>query len=423
MVGTGAERGTAPSAEIIVVGNDLVSGYLGDTVRKYIACELVKRGFRVDRFSVIRDDEKALEELLLKGLENPETNILVIIGGIEEASGDVAARAAARVTGRRLVVSDEVLSHMRSFLEKRGRKMSHAEERLALIPQKALVLKNTAGSLCGFMLEESGKKLFFVPGKSDSMRAIAEKAVFPLLGESALYENLSHSRLFHTFGLKEHRIKAMLAEAIPTLEGVEITYSRAVDETALRLSARGAKGEERLETLTAIVRECLGDGIFAENDGTMEETVGNLLRLKRTTLATAESCTGGRIGDRITNVPGSSDYFEMGVIAYSNEAKTKLLGVQPSVIEKKGAVSSEVALLMAEGVRRLARTTFGLSVTGIAGPGGGSPEKPVGTVFIAFSSEGESKFKKYNFEGSREEIKKLTAQAALDLLRRELISR
>jgi len=418
-----AEKVKAPCAGIIVIGRDLLSGFPGDAVRKYVAGGLMERGFRVDRFSIIRADEKALEELLLKGLESPETDILIVVGGIEEDSGDMAARAAARVTGRRLIVSDEILGHMRIALHKGGLEMTHTGERLALVPQKAKVLKNPAGPVCGFMLEERGKPVFFIPGSPDSIRAMSKESIFPLLSKGGAGENLICSRRFHTFGLREDRIKALLAEAIPPAEAVEIAYDCAHEETTVRISVTGAKGEKKLEGLANRVRERLGDSIFAENGGTMEETVGNLLRLKRANLATAESCTGGGIGNRITDVPGSSDYFEMGVITYSNEAKTKLLGVQPSLIEKKGAVSSEVALLMAQGVRRLGRTTFGLAVTGIAGPGGGSREKPVGTVFIAFSSEEESKFEKHNFEGSREEIKKLTAQAALDLLRRELIRR
>jgi len=405
------------------VGNNLVLNHLGDAARKYVASGLVKAGFRVERFSLIGDDEKALEELLSKGLETPDADVLIVVGGIGKESGDIASRAAARVTGRRLVVSNDILGHMRSALESRGREMSPSDERLALIPQKAQVLKNPVGPVCGFMLKEGRKKLFFIPGRSGYIQAISSESLFPLLAEEAPGKGLAFNRLFHTFGLKEERMKALLAQAIPPVEGVEITYSHALEETAVSLSATGAKGEKRLEKLTSIVRESLGDWIFAEEGGTMEETVGNLLRLKRASLATAESCTGGGIGNRITNVSGSSDYFEMGVIAYSNEAKTKLLGLQPSLIEKKGAVSSEVALLMAQGVRRLGRATFGLAVTGLAGPRGGNRKKPVGTVFIAFAWEEGSCFEKYNFEGSREEIKKLTSQAALDFLRRELVKR
>lgn len=423
MVEPGGKETMAPSAEIIVIGSNLLSSHLSDEARSCLAAGLVKNGFRVERFSVIRDDEKTLEELLLKGLQNPDVNIVVVVGGIDSESGDIASRVAARVTGRRLVVSDDILAHMKSILESRGREMSHSDERLALIPRMAQVLKNPGVPFCGFMLKEGKKKLFFLPGRSEDMRALSRGVLFPLLSEELPSESLVFSRRFHVIGLGKEGMRAMLAEVLPPMGDVEIAYNEALADTELRLSIRGARGAERLEKLTDLLRESLGDRIFAEDDGSMEETVGNLLRLKRASLATAESCTGGGIGDLITNVPGSSDYFEMGVIAYSNEAKTKLLGVQPSVIEKNGAVSSEVALDMAQGIQRLGRTTFGLAVTGIAGPGGGSREKPVGTVYIALFWDEEKKYEKHLFEGNREEVKKLTSQAALDLLRRELIRR
>ncbi|MDT8317422.1 MAG: CinA family nicotinamide mononucleotide deamidase-related protein [bacterium] len=407
-------------AEIIIVGNELASADMAG--RSFLRESLFNLGIKVERVSIVSGEEHALEGAINKAIESKDINLLIVAGGLGAGHDEITSKVAARVTGKRLVVSNEILAHIKRTIHTAGREMTPSDERSALIPQKAEPLKNPTGPTCGYLLRQGGNILVFMPGGNEDVRAMTKETLLPLLYDEIPDEHTATGRVFHTFGISEAAIKDLLPTALGRIEGIELDIVPLVDELAVRLTARGKGATGKLEDASLIVRENMGEQIFAEDDGTMEETVGSLLKLRRDSLSLAESCTGGGIGRKITNVPGSSDYFEMGLIAYSNEAKTKLLGVQPSVIEEHGAVSSRVAIEMAVGAKRMGRTSIGLSVTGIAGPGGGSEEKPVGTVFIGISLANCDTFEEYHFNGSREEIRRLSMQAALDLLRRKLIS-
>jgi nicotinamide-nucleotide amidase len=412
--------GKALVAEIIVVGNELASA---DTSgQRFLTESLFNLGIKLERVSIVGSDEHALEGAINKIIKGKDINLLIVAGGLGGGHSEITSKVAARVTGKRLVVSNEILSHIKTTMHAAGREMTPSDERSALIPQKADPLKNPTGPTCGYVLRQGGKILVFIPGGNEDIRAITKEALLPLLYDEIPDEHTAVGRVFHSFGLSETVMNDLLSPALGKIEGLEMDIAALVDEVRVRLTLKGKGAAGKLEDVSTIVRETIGDQIFAENDGTMEETVGNLLRLRGESLSLAESCTGGGIGGKITNVPGSSDYFEMGLIAYSNEAKTKLLGVQPSVIDAHGAVSSRVAIDMAVGAKRMGRTSIGLSVTGIAGPGGGSKEKPVGTVFFGLSLDNDDSFEEHHFDGSREDIRRLSMQAALDLLRRKLIN-
>ena len=407
-------------AEIIVVGNELASADM--TGRRFLTESLFNLGIKVDRVSIVGSEEHALEAAINKAIEAKSANLLIVAGGLGGGRNEITSKVAARVTGKRLVVSNEILSHIKRSMHAAGRQMTPSDERSALIPQKAEALKNPTGPTCGYILRQGGKMLVFMPGGNEDIRAMTKEALLPLLYDEIPDEHTAVGRAFHSFGLSEAEINDLLSPLLGGIEGLEMNIAALVDEVTVRLTAKGKGAAGKLEDASLIVRERMGEQIFAEDDGTMEETVGELLKVRGESLSLAESCTGGGIGRKITNVPGSSDYFEMGLIAYSNEAKTKLLGVQPSVIEEHGAVSSRVAVDMAVGAKRMGRTSIGLSVTGVAGPGGGTEEKPVGTVFLGLSMDKDNCFEEHHFDGSREDIRRLSMQAALDLLRRKLIS-
>lgn len=407
-------------AEIIVVGNELASADMAG--RRFLTESLFNLGIKVERVSIVGGEEHGLEAAIDKAIEGKNINLLIVAGGLGGGDNEITSKVAARVTGKRLVVSNEILSHIKATMHAAGKKMTPSDERSALIPQKAEPLKNPTGPSCGYVLRQGGKMLVFMPGGNEDIRAMTKEALLPLLYNEIPDEHTAVGRAFHSFGLSVSAMNDLLRPALSKIEGLEMDIAALVDEVTVRLTVKGKGAAGKLEDASLVVRERIGQQIFAEDDGTMEETVGDLLKLRGDSLSLAESCTGGGIGRKITNVPGSSDYFEMGLIAYSNEAKTKLLGVQPSVINEHGAVSSRVALEMAVGAKRMGRTSIGLSVTGIAGPGGGSEEKPVGTVFFGLSMDNNDTFEEHHFDGSREDVRMLSIQAALDLLRRKLVS-
>lgn len=410
--------GKALVAEIIVVGNELASADMAG--RRFLTESLFNLGIKVERVSIVGGEEHALEGAINKAMEGTSTNLLIVAGGLGGGRNEITSKVAAKVTGKRLIVSNEILSHIKNTMHAAGREMTPSDERSALIPQKAEPLKNPTGPTCGYVLRHGGNMLVFIPGGNEDIRAMTKEALLPILYEEIPDEHTAVGRAFHSFGSSEPMLNDLLTPLLGRIEGLEMDIAALVDEVTVRLTFKGKGAAGKLEDASLIVRETIGEQIFAEDDGTMEETVGELLKMRSESLSLAESCTGGGIGRKITNVSGSSEYFEMGLIAYSNEAKTKLLGVQPSVIDEHGAVSSRVAIDMAVGAKRMGRTSIGLSVTGIAGPGGGTEEKPVGTVFFGLSMDNGDSFEEHHFDGSREDIRRLSMQAALDLLRRKL---
>jgi nicotinamide-nucleotide amidase len=302
--------------------------------------------------------------------------------------------------------------------------MPRSNEKQAVFPTGAEIIPNPVGTAPGFCLRSGGTWFFFLPGVPRELRQLFRESVLPRL-ESERKGNLHYrARLLKVFGLTESAIADRLRGLNPEVFSAEIAYLPRYPENHVKVIARGSDAgavEENLTKVEKIIREKLGGRVFAVDRETLEEIIGRLLKERRATLAVAESCTGGLVAHRLTNVAGSSDYFERGLVVYSNRAKTELLGIPDDLIGRLGAVSGPVAEKMAEGVRLLSRSTLGLGITGIAGPGGGSPEKPVGTVFIALAGPDGTAAKAYRFWGDREQVKGITAQTALDWVRRYLL--
>lgn len=405
--------------EIITVGNELTAGEVVDTNAPYMAGELTARGFGVTFITTIGDSEWHIENALLRSQEHADA--IVVSGGLGPTTDDVTASAAAKALGHRLILDKEVLQEMRERFAQRGMEMPLSNEKQALFPQQSEIIPNPLGTAPGFVLRHKGKIFCFLPGIPRELEHLFKENILPLLENERAEKTYYRWRTLKAFGFTESAIADRLKEINPNEYSASLAYLPRFPENHVKITVNGKFPEEverNLQKLEKIIREKLPGRVFAADEETLEKVVGDLLRSNQATLAVAESCTGGLITHRLTNVPGSSDYFERGVVAYSNRAKVEILRVPKELLAEAGSVSDPVAKKMAEGVRQISKSTLGLGVTGIAGPAGGTEEKPVGTVFIALSSPKGTFSKGYRFWGDREQIKILSAHTAIDWVRR-----
>lgn len=410
---------------ILAIGDEIVGGLTTDTNSGWLAGELKAIGVEtVGGFSVT-DDEDAIVAALERALA--DADLVVTTGGLGPTADDLTTACVARVAGQELRLHEPSLAAIEERFRSRGIPMADSNRRQAMLPEGAEVIPNPNGTAPGVIcrVERAGrdKHIATFPGVPHEMRTMARATLLPWI-ESRRPDRRFASRTFSTFGLSESRVDELLAGAVRPDEA-RVAFRAAFPRIQVRLTVSGAPADDlqaRLDELESRVRERIGPYVYAIGDEGMEETVGRLLRERGLTLAVAESCTGGLIGHRVTDVPGSSEYYLLGIAAYANEAKLALLGVRPETLAAHGAVSTQTAEEMAEGVRRAAGAAIGLSTTGIAGPGGGTAEKPVGTVCIGLAWEGGAWSRRYDLgTRSRDWIKGMTAQIALDRLRRHLL--
>lgn len=410
------------TAEVITVGSELLSGDVQETNGRFLIGKLRNIGVRTSRLSVIGDEDWAICDALENAFKTHEIKLIILTGGLGPTRDDITSRSVAKATGRRLIFSEEVLTHIRETMESRGKEVHSSQEKQALLPQKAKVLKNPGGTACAYTLHHQGKIIAVLPGVPSEVRLITNNFLLHEI-KSELHPKKQESvKKIHVLGLTETEIEEMISPDIRDMAGLQIAFLPSPTQVTVSLKSEGEEAEKIVAQAAYAISEKLGNYIFAEDEGTLEETVGNLLQIRRKTVALAESCTGGGIGEKLTRVPGCSAYFHMGLVTYSNEAKTKLLGIDPALIEKYGSVSKEVAAAMAQGAKKMGLADFGLATTGIAGPDGGSKDKPVGTVYIALSSSDHTIAKKFSFSGDRAEVRERTKQAALEFLRRKLVT-
>ncbi|MGA9755926.1 MAG: competence/damage-inducible protein A [Desulfobaccales bacterium] len=406
--------------EIITTGTELLTGRVGDCNARYAARRLHEAGLGVVRITTVGDRAPLIREVLAEGLGRSQ--FIIITGGLGPTEDDVTLPAAALALDRRLVVHAGLLDRIRRCLGERQIPWEDRYARLALIPEGAQVL-DPGGMACGFALKQGGARLFFLPGVPEEMQTLFDGFVLPALVHEAGGRGFLAQRTLRLFGISETQLQEVIHDLPEFRQGVEVGYYPNFPENHLTLTVRGqdqAALEIALDRLTAALGREVGEVLLGPDEMTLEELVGRRLNAGKLTLAVAESCTGGLIGHRLTNVPGSSDYFLGGVVSYSNEAKRDLLRVPGDILAQTGAVSPETARDMARGVREVFHAAIGLAVTGIAGPSGGSPGKPVGTVYIGLATRQGEDVWHYQFHGNRTEIKTLTAETALDRLRRML---
>jgi nicotinamide-nucleotide amidase len=409
------------TAEIIAIGSELLTSERTDTNSLWLTEKLNSIGIEVKLKTVVGDDDARLEETIRDAMKR--SRVVIMTGGLGPTEDDITRKIAARAMNRRLLLNEKVLEALRNKFLRLGRQMPEINSRQAMVIEGAEILDNPNGSAPGMYLEHAGHSVVLLPGPPREMRPMFETFVQPKLAAKAGDVRVVR-RILRVAGMGESAVDEKIAPVYTQYKNPQTTilFNRSEIEIHLTAQAKTEQDAELLlDGLAGQIEERLGHSIFAFRGEKMEEVVGLRLAVAGFTLAVAESCTGGLISQRLTEVPGSSVYFMEGVVTYSNDAKTRSLGVDAELILKHGAVSAEVAEAMAEGVRRRADTDFGLSVTGIAGPGGATEEKPVGLVYIALSDDAHTEHRKLMLPGDRHLIRWRASQAALDLLRRRLI--
>lgn len=415
-------------ATLLTIGDELLIGQVVNTNVAWLGEQLSALGVAVRRTAVVGDDAADIREELQRALAASDVTILT--GGLGPTHDDVTKRAVADELGRELEFHEELLEDVRRKFAGRGRTMSESNRVLAEVPAGFEVLANPVGTAPGLWfegeIEGAPRVLVILPGVPHEMRALMREAVLPRLiqrnGEEALVQ-----KTLLTVGRGESDLADALGPYADRLgPSLRLAFLPSYGVVRLRITALGetrAEADERLRDFEAYVRERVGEHVFGEGDDTLEAAVGRMLRERGLTLATAESCTGGLVSHRLTNIPGSSDYYCGGAVVYGNSQKVSLLDVDEEALRAHGAVSEAVAKQLAEGIRTRLGTDLGLATTGVAGPGGGTPEKPVGTVWIGYADERGPYAVKLQLVSDRLLNKRLSVTAALALLRRQLLRR
>jgi nicotinamide-nucleotide amidase len=408
--------------EIIATGTELVTGQVAEVNARYAARRLHESGLGVRCITMLGDGDPLFGETLGQAIQR--SRFVIITGGLGPTDDDMTVAQAADVLNLKLTQDESMLSRIRQRLEQRGFDWHPRYGKLSLIPQGATIL-DAGRAACGFSLKSRDTWLFFLPGIPQEMRLLFESGVLPVLITMAGQQGHLVQRSLRLFGKMEIEVQQAVHAVEQEIEEVEVGFYPNFPEVHLTLTARGPERpplEERVDRFIAALHQEVGEVLLGTDGATLEEVVGTQLRQQGRTLAVAESCTGGLICHRVTNISGSSDYFMGGVVTYSNPAKMDLLQVAAEILKESGAVSSETVAAMARGVKELFHTDFGLAVTGIAGPTGGTPEKPVGLVFMGLAGPHGVESRRHHFPGDRDMVKTLTAETALDWLRRELLS-
>jgi nicotinamide-nucleotide amidase len=411
-------------AEIISIGDELLIGQVINTNQAYIAEKLNSAGVYADRMTTVGDGEKEILAAFQSAFVTHE--VVTVTGGLGPTHDDITRALVCKFFNTDLVLNDEALENVKRIFTRRKLAITKINEDQAMVPRSCTVIQNRLGTAPGYCFEKGGRFFFVMPGVPYEMKGMMSDFIIPLLQKQNTGLVIRH-RTLKTTGIPE----SFLAEKIGDVNqifapnsGTSLAFLPSSAGVRLRITVKAKTvqaADVEIQRVEPLVRSRIEKYIFAEGEIELEEALGKLLTERNLTIAVAESCTGGLIADRLTNVSGSSNYFERGVITYSNQSKIDELGVPAELIEKFGAVSREVAEAMASGIRKKAGTSIGLSTTGIAGPTGGSEEKPVGLVWIGYADKDHTIAIRFNFGGERRLIKERASQAALELVRRKIL--
>jgi nicotinamide-nucleotide amidase len=411
-------------AEIVTIGTEMLLGDLVDTNTAWLSSRLAAIGVGIYRHTTVGDNRERIAGVLKEAASR--SDLVVTTGGLGPTSDDLTNECLAAVTGRRMIEYPEARAHVDEMFRKFGREPTQNNYKQALFPEGTELIPNPLGTAMGALLEADGTTFVTLPGVPPEMKRMFEETLEPLIRARSEGSIVSKTLWFAGIG------ESALAEKVQDfLDAADPTVAPLAGQgkVRLRITTRAATQEEAEERIAPVEREILsrlGDYYFGEDEETLESAVGRLLKEKGATLALAESCTGGLLAKRLTDIAGSSAYFKEGLVTYSNESKERLLGVPHEMLLEHGAVSEPVARKMAEGLREISRADYGLSVTGVAGPDGGTKEKPVGLVFIGLSDAEETLAEKLDLTAwarSREAIRERSANRAFDLLRLRLEER
>jgi nicotinamide-nucleotide amidase len=410
------------NVEIVTIGNEVLSGRTVDTNFAFLARRLEEVSVQVAWHSTVADTAERIAEGLTRALDRADA--VIMTGGLGPTPDDITRKVVATVLGRPLQLDEGVLEHIRERSRKFARRLPATVETMALIPRGAEVWPNTVGAAPGLLIVHRERPVILLPGVPQEVEALAAEHVVPYLRQRTGRAVESFTlRCYGAFESQLHERIGALPDAWP---GATLAYLPSWFGVDLRVTVTGTSAAAVAETAHAAygqLGERVRNVVYAEGATTMEEVVGELLARRGWRIAVAESCTGGLLCKRLTDVPGASRYLERGFVTYSNEAKRELLGVAEATLAAQGAVSAAVAEEMAQGARARARVEVGVGVTGIAGPEGGSENKPVGLVYVAVSSPLGDVVRSYRFTGSRPTVRERAGQTALDLLRRHLLER
>lgn len=407
--------------ELINTGSELMLGCILNTHQQWLCAELAKLGFHVTRQVAVPDTASDIEAAVREALARAD--LVITTGGLGPTSDDITRERIAGLLCKKLHEDKAILDEIKKFFTTRNRPMPENNRLQALVPDGAIVLPNPRGTAPGLAMEITDetktKWLIMLPGPPRELRPMFSESVVPLLKRVLPVRESHLSRTLRTIGIGESSVQEKIHEPLAKFvaAGLEVGYCAHMGQVDVRLSARGVNAEKIVGDAEAIVREKFGPAIFCDGDEELEAVVIRLLIERKKTLAVAESCTGGGIADRLTNVPGASEVFPGGFVTYSNSAKEKFLGVRNETLKQHGAVSEETAREMAEGARAALGSDFAIAVTGVAGPSGGTEETPAGTVFIALTSEYNTTVWKMFNPWDRLAFKEATARQAINKLR------
>jgi len=405
-------------AEIIAIGSELLTPYRLDTNSLFLTDGLNQVGIRVVHKAVVGDSLDDMRASFRQALDRAD--LVVACGGLGPTDDDRTREAVADLLSRKLELNEGVLRHIQELFRRFGRVMPEINRRQAMVPEGATVIPNPRGSAPGLWIETSGHIVILLPGVPAELRAMFEQEIRPRLTRLGHDERL-FTRDLRITGLPESEVEQRVSPLYALYPDTETTILASPPGIQLhpRVWSRDpAQANQILDEMVKRMALALGEHLYSTEGEAMEEVVARALTENRATIAVAESCTGGLLAERLTNIPGSSIYFLGGVVCYSNELKSALVDVPAELIESKGAVSPEVALALADGIRKRTGATIGVGVTGIAGPGGGTPEKPVGLVHIGIADERGPRERRFQFPGDRERIRMHASQTALDSVRR-----
>jgi nicotinamide-nucleotide amidase len=409
-------------AELLTIGTELLLGQIVDTNASWISQRLAEAGIDIFYKSTVGDNWGRIEAAIRLAMSRAD--VVIMTGGLGPTEDDLTRDVLAAVLGRPLRLDESVLRHIEERFARRRVAMADNNRKQAMVPEGAVVLQNPRGTAPGLFVEAQGRIFVCMPGVPSEMKPMLLEQVIPHIRDAVGIRSRIVSRVLKTCGISESTLDQRIGDYFREMRNPSIGVLAHMGEIHVRLTCKGEDPAEigrLLDELEAKIRARLGHLVFGTDEEKLEAVVGRLLRERGATLAVAESCTGGLVASRLTDIPGSSDYFARGVVAYTAAAKTALLRVPAELIASRGVVSLEVARAMADGVRAEAGTTFGVATTGIAGPTGGTPELPVGSLCVALAWEGGGSGREFRLLGEREQVKFRGAQMALEMLRRHLL--
>ncbi len=407
-------------AEIITVGTEILMGQIVNTNAQFISKNLADIGVSMYYQTTVGDNARRLKKVVVDALNR--SDVVILTGGLGPTEDDMTKEIVAQVMGYPLVLYEDIAENIKSYFIKVGKEMTLNNLKQAKFPENCIILENKCGTAPGCIMEKKGKAAILLPGPPKELIPMFNDSVMPYLEK--INNTKFYSKMIRIFNVGESAVEAGLIDLIHNQTNPTLATYASDGQVTLRVTAKCKNYDEGRELVEPVVNEVKNrfpDGVYSTDDESMEQAVEKLIRKKNLTLATAESCTGGLIASKLVSIPGSSEWFKEGAVTYSNDAKMRRLGVKAETLEKYGAVSEETAKEMAAGIARTSSSDIGISVTGIAGPGGGSEEKPVGLVYIGVSYNGKVYAEKFMLNGDRNRVRNMAAMHALNIVRRELL--